>query len=151
VLGDHMVLQRDRPVPVWGRAEPGEAVAVELRSEGGAIAQAATEADAQGRWRVALPPLGAGGPYTLAARGRTVVEGADVLVGEVWRCSGQSNMGWELRAALDGAREVAAASDPSLRLLLVPREPAGQPRADTTAEWQPCTPQSADGFSAVAY
>jgi sialate O-acetylesterase len=151
VLGDHMVLQRDRPVPIWGRAEPGEAVAVELAADSGVVAQAATQADAQGRWRLELPPLSAGGPYTLAVRGRNTLERRDVLVGEVWFCSGQSNMEWELRDAVDGAREVAAASDPSLRLFLVPREPAGQPRDDTAADWQPCTPASADGFSAVAY
>ncbi len=146
-----MVLQRGRPVPIWGWADPGEPVDVELAGESGLVARAQATGAADGRWRVALPPLEAGGPFTLRVRGRNTLTVQDVLVGEVWLCSGQSNMEWELRDAIDGARHVAAAHDPSLRLLLVPQDPAGRPRDDADLAWQACEPETAEGFSAVAY
>ena len=104
IFGDGMVLQRDMPVPVWGWAAPGEKVTVSL-----AGSQVAATADADGTWMVRLPAMKAGGPHVLTVRGTTSVEFKDVLVGEVWVCSGQSNMVWPLSASFDAAREVAEA------------------------------------------
>jgi len=146
---DHMVLQREMDVPVWGWAAPGARIEAELR---GAGAKAAATADAGGRWLMRLPPLRAGGPYELVIRGEgeeTVLR--DVLVGEVWVCSGQSNMEFTLAAARDGEAEVAAAQHPSLRMVTVERSQSGAPKADFSGSWAVCSPRTAGKFSAVGY
>ncbi|MHC4922435.1 MAG: sialate O-acetylesterase, partial [Planctomycetota bacterium] len=113
---DHMVLQRDQQVPVWGEAAPGEQVTVEFAGQ-----KLTTKAGADGRWSVALAPLKVGKPRRLVvtASNRLVLE--DVLVGEVWLCSGQSNMAWPLPRARNAKAEIAAASHPQIRLFQVPR------------------------------
>jgi sialate O-acetylesterase len=146
VFGDHMVLQRGRPLPIWGWAEPGEAVRVAL---GGRHRE--TTADAAGRWQVILPPASAGGPISLTVRGTNRIECTDVLVGEVWLASGQSNMRLPVRSAMNAAAEVAAADHPQLRLFTVQRRIALSPQADVKGSWEVCTPQTVAGFSAVAY
>ena len=115
VIGDHMVLQQGRHVPLWGWADPGAEITVAFRDQA-----AATTAGDDGRWRLELPPLAAGGPDDLvitASGERTVL--TDVLVGEVWLCSGQSNMEWPLRATRDAEREAAAADHPRIRFFVV--------------------------------
>ncbi len=151
IFGDHMVLQRDAPLPVWGWADPGEEVSVTLGQE-----TQRAKADPGGAWRVTLAPKPAGGPHELRVEGRNRITLRDVLVGEVWLCSGQSNMEMGVTLVKDGATEAAAASDPQLRLFMVPNRPAGQPLSDVDASWQVCTPQSIaaggwGGFSAVGY
>ena len=101
VFGDHMVLQRDAPVVVWGWADPGETVAVTL----GGRAVAAS-ADAAGGWKIALPPLPTGGPFEMTVAGKNRIVLTDVLVGEVWLCSGQSNMEWILKNTDNAARMI---------------------------------------------
>ena len=151
---DGAVLQRDVPVPVWGTAEPGEQVAVAIAGQ-----TATATAGEDGRWRVALAPLAAGGPHELRANGALA---RDVLVGELWICSGQSNMEWPLAWASDAEREVMAAVQPNIRLFRVPRAYAEEPLAeigpgrdieDKPIEpgWTECTPETARMFSAVAY
>ncbi|HET6969744.1 MAG TPA: sialate O-acetylesterase [Phenylobacterium sp.] len=147
VFQDHAVLQRDRPIAVWGEAPPGVAVTVELD---GSRVQAT--AGAGGRWRVDLPAHKAGGPFRLTARaGGETQTLADVLVGDVWLCSGQSNMEFPLVQATNGPGEVAAAQDPSLRLLKVSRRSDPTPQATLSAadRWQVASPASAAAFSAV--
>jgi len=124
VIGSDMVLQRDRPVPIWGWADPGEEVTLVLRDTGQTVEQVRTTADRAGNWQVALAPRPAGGPYSL-----TINDGelAGVLFGEVWLCSGQSNMEWPVMAADAAAMEIAAANYPDIRLFHVPKEPAGSP------------------------
>lgn len=153
-FGDHMVLQRDLPVPVWGEAAPAESVTVEFAGQ-----LVSTTAAPDGRWRVDLAPLSTsteGRPLTV--RGENVLVFSDVLVGEVWFCSGQSNMEKQLgprkgQRPTDGHElEIAAASFPHLRLFQVPRsnQKAGAPALD---RWLPCTPESVQAaeFSAAAY
>jgi sialate O-acetylesterase len=145
-FSDNMVLQRDRPVPVWGKATPGETVKVTICDH-----TKKSVADAEGNWRVKLRPMPAGGPFEMTVTGSNTITLRNVLIGEVWFCSGQSNMVWALIDALNGPQEVAQADDPQLRFLLVPWAGALQPEPDIPATWSECTPQSALGFSAVAY
>jgi sialate O-acetylesterase len=145
LFGSHMVLQRDRPVRVWGTADPGESVSVEI-----AGARAAATADAAGRFEATLPALPAGGPHTLVVAGRNRLQLDDVWAGEVWVASGQSNMEWPLQRADRGETDAAAGCD-RLRLFTVARTTAFEPRTDVTGAWSTCTAETALGFSAVAF
>ena len=148
-ITDHAVVQRGKSIPLGGTAAPGSAVSV---SFGGA--EQAARADAAGRWRVELPANDAGGPHVLEIEsGGEALTFGDILVGDVWLCSGQSNMEFTLRHATNSDYEVASANHPSLRLLNVPRQSSPVPKdsfAQPTA-WQPSTPQSAADFSAACY
>ena len=147
VLSDSMVLQQGRPVPVWGWADKGEAVTVTFAGQ----TQAATAGD-DGKWMVKLQPLTASDkPAELTVAGKNTLTLKDVLVGEVWVCSGQSNMEWSVKQSKDAETEIAAADHPLLRLFDVPNTTAAEPLADTKAKWTPCTPQTVAPFSAVAY
>ena len=141
---DHCVLQRGMAVPVWGTAAPGEEVVVTF----GRQAKKTKAAD-DGRWLVRLDKLSASDePRTLAAGG---ARATDVLVGEVWLCSGQSNMQWPLCNTSNSAAALAAADDPGLRLFYVPRVAADEPVLAVGTNWQVAAPASASNFSAVAY
>ncbi len=147
-FGSGMVLQRDQPLRVWGKALPGEKVAVAL----GAAEPVAATADADGRWRVELPARPASAePATLTIRGSNELRFEDVLIGDVWLCSGQSNMNFRLDKADGGAAEIATANFPAMRLFTVTREVADAPRDDVKGRWAACSPTSARAFSAVAY
>jgi sialate O-acetylesterase len=146
VFSDHMVLQRDMPVPVWGTADAGEEVVVVIEGT-----EATTTADADGAWSVDLPSMYAGGPYSLVVEGSTRVELTDVLVGDVWVGSGQSNMQWTVANSDDPENEIAGANYPDIRLLYVPRTVAAAPADSFNATWTQCNPSTVAGFSAVAY
>jgi len=139
IFGDHAVLQRGKPIPVWGTADPGEKVTVEWRGQ-----KVSTTADRDGKWRVTLKPMPAGGPYEMVIKGKNAVVLKDILVGDVWVCSGQSNMEWPLFLARNGEQEVASANYPQIRLFIVPKAIADQPQEDLpSGEWRGCTPESA--------
>jgi len=146
-FGDHMVLQRDQPLPVWGKANPGAEVTVAFRQSA-----ATAVAGEDGRWMVKLPAQGLGEPAELriSSGGRTIAL-TDVLVGEVWLCGGQSNMAFSVRAANDSAKEIAAADYPMIRLFDVPQAYAAEPRDDVAADWRVCSPETVGSFSAVGY
>src|SRR5882762_4705108 len=147
LFSDHMVLQQGRPVQVWGKANPGEKVAVDLAGH-----TETTAADAGGRWSLLLPALAAGGPFTLTVHGNKQIVIKDVMIGEVWVASGQSNMTFGLNDADGAALEVPRADYPQIRLFTVPQKIALSPQENTlSAHWQVCTPDTAKGFSAVAY
>jgi sialate O-acetylesterase len=148
IFGEGMVMQRGSPVSVWGWAAPGASVRV---SVAGRAASAA--ADDEGRWKAALPAMSAGGPHVL-----TVTAGADrvvlrdVLVGDVWVASGQSNMEWHVDQANDAAREIAASADARLRHFTVPNSWDERPQDDVTGgRWETASPSTVGHFSAVAY
>lgn len=144
VFGDHMVLQRQAQVPVWGWAEVGESVMVKASWLERAVP---ARPDAKGRWRVTLQTPEAGGPHELVVRGNNTLEFSDILMGEVWICSGQSNMEWPMSAS-----EPSEAGDhPNIRLFDVPHKTALAPERDGAGSWQACTPETGRGFSAVAY
>lgn len=147
VFSDNMVLQRERPIPVWGRAGAGDEITVTLGE-----ASASTRADAKGRWSVNLPAMPAGGPHTLTVKGKNQTTFKNVLIGEVWVCSGQSNMAWSLSRTRDADAEIAAANHPNLRLFSVKLKTAPMPLDDVEGgPWQVCTPETAKSFSAVGY
>jgi len=146
VFGSHMVMQRDAELPVWGRADPGETVIVNL----GPQARTAT-ADAKGNWKVRMGAMPAGGPHQMTVRGNNLIRFEDILIGDVWICSGQSNMEWPVSRVNDGEREIADADFPEIRLFHVPRRPSGLPALDVNAAWRVCAPDMIGGFSAVAY
>ncbi len=146
IISDHMLLQRDMPARIFGKAEPGEAVSVTFRSQ-----TVATVTDPSGRWEVWLQPLTAGPASTLTITGVNTIVVADVLVGDVWIGSGQSNMQWTVRRSDNGDAEVAAATLPEIRLFNVPRKGSATPVDDVDAKWTVCTPETVGEFSAVLY
>lgn len=150
VFSDHAVLQRDQPIKVWGQAAPNAPVSVDLSG-----ASVAASADAQGRWSAVLParPAG-GGPLTLTVQAgaeRQVV--SDLAMGDVWLCSGQSNMEYPLRRSLNGDGEVASAGDPDIRLLRTGKISKPAPQSDLPADvvWKVSTPRTAADFSAACF
>jgi len=153
VLSDHAVLQRDRPIHLWGWATPGAHLTARFHAQ-----TVPAQTDALGAFSLWLAPETAGGPYTLTISGDGPdVTLSDLLVGDVWFASGQSNMemplqGFPGNAVLkDGDREIAAATNPKLRLLLVDHKSADSPMNDVPDTWTVCTPATAATFSAVAY
>ena len=147
VFGDHMVLQRDEAVPVWGAADPGEEVTVLFAGQ----ARQAT-ADSDGRWRVDLDPMPASKvSRPLVVRGDNEILVKDVLVGEVWICGGQSNMEWTVDGSSDPPREKATADRPTIRLIKAPHVTANRPQDDIDASWTVCSPATVGGFTAVGY
>ena len=142
---DGAVLQQGIAVPVWGTAKDGEKVTVKFQD------QTVTATAQEGRWMVRLQPLKAGGPFTMTISGENSVTLTNVLVGEVWLCSGQSNMAFALARATNATEAIAAAGDPQLRLFTVPRDAADEPRTDITGSWRQSAPATASNFSAVAY
>jgi len=143
---DHMVLQRDMPVPIWGWADPGEKVVVSLDSK-----TAEVTACSKGRWMVKLDSMSAGGPYVLKVSGKNTIELKDVLVGEVWLGSGQSNMAMTVGGCRDFEQEKAAADLPQIRHVTIARRPAETPQDDCVGQWQVCSPETVGGFSATAF
>jgi sialate O-acetylesterase len=144
---DHMVLQRGMKVPVWGTASPGEKVSVVLGDR-----RAKAKADAEGNWQVKLGAFDAGGPLSMLVSGQNNrVTVSDVLVGEVWIGSGQSNMAMSVKSSNNADEEIANAKFPSLRLFDVPRKVADTPQKTVEAVWQECTPETVPGFSAALY
>jgi sialate O-acetylesterase len=146
---DHVVLQRDRPINLWGEAAPGAAVSVTL-----AAASVETRADVHGRWRATLPAQAAGGPHTLVARsGSREHVAKDVVIGDVWLCAGQSNMVWNVRASLNSRAEIAASADDRIRQLTIPTASDASPRHgfEKPLEWKVAGPDTTGDFSATCY
>jgi sialate O-acetylesterase len=146
---DHVVLQRDRPINVWGEAAPGAAVSVAL-----AGASTNTHADVNGRWHAALPALPAGGPHSLTARSGTREQSArDVLIGDVWLCAGQSNMAWSVRASLNSRAEIAASANDGIRQVTIPMASSASVRGgfDKPLQWKVAGPEHSGDFSATCY
>ena len=146
IISDHMLLQRDVPVRIFGKASPGEAVAVAFRGQ-----TVKTVADPLGRWEVWLQPLAPGPASEMTITGVNTITVADVLVGDVWVGSGQSNMQWAVRQADNADAEIASAKFPQIRLFYVPRKPSPVPVEDVEARWVVCSPESIAEFSAVLY
>jgi sialate O-acetylesterase len=146
VFSDHMVLQREHKNRVWGRAERGEQVTVKISDQ-----EHTTTADEAGRWQVTLSALPAGGPHQLEISGKNSLTISDVLVGEVWICSGQSNMEWPVEATNDGDLEQALPPNAGIRFITVPHAGTQQPQESFKGQWEICDSATKKQFSAVGY
>lgn len=146
VFGDHMVLQQGQKNKVWGLADAGEAVTVSIDQQSHKVA-----AGADGKWQIMLDPLPVGGPYELKVAGKNEIKLTDVLVGEVWICSGQSNMQWSVNASNDPDLERATAKYPKLRMINFPQVGTQEPVWTHDRKWMVCTPENVGNFSAVGY
>jgi len=147
VIGSSMVLQRDKTVPIWGMADPGETIIVRFAGQ-----TLKTTAGADGKWLVKLKPLRANAtPTSLTIEGKNKIELKDILVGEVWLVAGQSNMQRLLSETANGAEAIAAANHPNIRLFNVSRSVAFKHAAPPLGVWQSCSPESVKQFSAAGY
>lgn len=146
IFGDNMLLQREIETPLWGKAKPGEKVTVSLGES-----RATAIADPEGRWLVRIGPFEAGGPHELTVSGENTLTFKNVLIGEVWVCSGQSNMQFSVRQSSNADGEIGQANFPRMRLFSVQRTVADTPQDDVVGEWVECSSQTVPWFSAVGY
>ncbi|MGR3811831.1 sialate O-acetylesterase [Jiulongibacter sp. NS-SX5] len=148
IFGDHMVLQRNEPIKIWGFNNTGEEVSVVFNSK-----KYTARTNDSGRWQISMDALPAGGPYTLKiSDNNESVTLNDLLIGEVWLCSGQSNMEWKVAAVNNAAEEISEANWPTIRHIEVPKSLEFSPQSEIKeAAWEVCSPETVDGFSAVGY
>lgn len=146
LFSDGMVLQSDFACPVWGSVEPGEEISVSIAGQ-----KKTAKAAADGKWSLKLDPLKAGGPHELTVAGRNSITVRDVHVGEVWVCSGQSNMEWTVNNTNNADAEKAAANHPRIRHFYVPKRQESSPVLDVVGTWKVCTPETVGSFTAVGY
>ena len=145
LFSDGAVLQRGQKVPVWGTARDGEKVTVEIQG------RKATTTATEGKWSVQLEPLKEGGPYTMTLTGDNTVTINNLLVGEVWLASGQSNMNWPFSKAHNAVQETPKANYPQIRTFIVGRKNGVTPQAEAGGNWVACSPETVKDFSGVAY
>lgn len=146
VFADNMVLQQKQENPIWGKAKPGESIKVSVFGQ-----QFSTTADNNGDWRLKLAAMPAGGPYKITVNGENTIEINDVLVGEVWLCSGQSNMEWRIKDSKHAPVETVTANYPDIRIMKIPRVGIDTPQFDIETQWEKVTPQSIRDFSSICY
>lgn len=146
LIDHHMVMQRGEPIPVWGWANKGEKVEVFFDGE-----HRTSTADDNGVWRVVFPAHEAGGPYEMTIKGTNLIKLYNIAVGDVWLCSGQSNMEWPVKYASNARIEVEASYNPRIRFIEIKKAGACEPQTDCEGQWQECTPKTAGDISAVAY
>lgn len=148
ILGDHMVLQQNSSARFWGWTKPSGKVKVTTSWNGESYS---TRADAEGNWLVEVATAEAGGPHTVAIKGDTSIVLNDILLGEVWICSGQSNMEWSLSRAETADTEIPNSDYPDIRLFTVKKHIAPRPMEDVSGAWEACNPETSEAFSAVGY
>lgn len=147
LIGNDMVLQREKPINIWGWASAGEKVTVTFSKQ-----TKSTKADKSGKWIVSLAAENAGGPYTMTIKGKNTITLNNILVGEVWVCSGQSNMEWPVREAKDAAKEIQNANYPQIRHFNVQKSISLKLEDDVkSGDWKTCSPQTVGDFTAVGY
>jgi len=147
IFGDHMVLQRNQRLPVWGWSSPNEKVTVFFHRQ-----SKQTMADNHGKWKITLDPESAGGPFELKVEGGNQIIFRDVLVGEVWICSGQSNMEFELNGVVSAEKEIQSADYPEIRHIKIPHAISTSPLDDIQpSPWEKCSAETAGHFTAVGY
>ncbi|MCK5173333.1 MAG: sialate O-acetylesterase, partial [Planctomycetes bacterium] len=147
VIDSRMVLQQGSDARIWGWAEPGEKVSISASWKRNARATAGKD----GKWLAKIQTPKAGGPYTITVKGNNTITLENVLLGEVWVCSGQSNMQWSLKNTEDAEKHIVEANFPNIRLFKVTRAVASEPQEDCEGNWAECSPETVAGFSAVAY
>lgn len=144
-ISDNMVLQQQTEVPLWGKAKPGTTVTLSCSWDN---SKYEAKTSAEGKWKQNVKTPKAGGPYTIIINDQKI---KNVLIGEVWICSGQSNMQWALRDTDNGFREAASANNPNIRIFYAARQLGDVPQFDCYGKWEESTPKSVIDFSAVAY
>jgi sialate O-acetylesterase len=147
VVGNNMVLQRDMVLPIWGWADPGEKVVITSDSGG----KWKTKADRDGEWTVKIGPFETGDELSLTFEGDNTITLTNILIGDVWVCSGQSNMEWPVAEAINPEEEIRNADYPNIRLFTMERNTSGQPLDNGVGDWEACSFHTIDRFSAVAY
>jgi sialate O-acetylesterase len=156
VISDNMVIQQGMKVPIWGWAEPGEKIAIKT-SWPETITSSFEQsyrctADKNGKWVVKInPPEETGGPYKMSISGNNTITIKNILVGEVWICSGQSNMEWSVGRSANAEQEISSANYPDIRLFKVEKTFADAPQEDCKGSWSSCRSETVPGFSGVAY
>ncbi len=148
ILGDHMVLQQNAFAKIWGWTDPAGEVKVTTSWNGKSYT---AHADDKGNWKVSVATGPAGGPHTVTIKGDITIVLEDILLGEVWICSGQSNMEWPLSRAETAEEEISLSDYPEIRLFTVKKHIAPRPVEDVSGAWEACNPESSQGFSAVGY
>ncbi len=146
MIGDNMLIQRDMDITLRGWADPGERVKITFAGENVTV-----KADRKGTWKTTLSPMNAGGPYEIIFKGKNTIRVENVLIGELWLCSGQSNMEMYVQAAADPHNEIAHAYHPEIRLFNVDNEVGFVPADDCVGQWKVCSPYNVPQFSAAAY
>ncbi len=147
ILSDNMILQRNKPITFWGWADANEKVTVQFRQQTKSV-----KADQSGKWTVTLAAEAAGGPDQVVFKGKNTITLSDVLIGEVWVCSGQSNMEWPLASANHADSEIRNANYPQIRQFLVQKSVSSKPEEDVKGgSWTVCSPSTAGDFTAVGY
>lgn len=148
VIGDNMVLQRGQATTMWGWGEPGEQIMVSVSWH--SMAWEITT-DRTGQWTFKMNPPRTAGPHEITFSGKNTIKLKNILVGEVWVCSGQSNMQMSVRSSANAEQEISKADYPDIRLFSIERKVAEQPQSDCVGSWSQCSPETVPGFSAAAY
>lgn len=146
IFTDNMVLQRDKPLKIWGWADKGEIVSINFNGQ-----KQKTKAAADGSWMITFTPMTYGGPYEMKISGKNAILLTNILIGDVWICSGQSNMEWSLKNTRNAEKEISESNHPSIRLFTVEKEMSYRPLKDVKGTWLECNPANSAEFSAVAY
>jgi sialate O-acetylesterase len=147
IFGDNMILQRDKPIPVWGWADKNEKITIQFNQQTQTV-----KADKNGQWKVLLHPEKAGGPYNLSVKGKNALTLHDILMGDVWICSGQSNMEFHVNDVFNADKEKAASANPEIRHFYLPKDISATPKTDVKqSAWLPASPENTGAFTAVGY
>jgi sialate O-acetylesterase len=146
LISDNMILQRHIRIPIWGTADPGEKVTIMFGDQ-----KIAVTADNDGKWIAKLKSMKAGGPFDMTVKGKNEIMLRNILIGDIWVCSGQSNMQWPVGASLNSDKEIAEAKYPMIRLFSVKLSVSDKPLKDTEGKWAMCSPETIPNFSAVGY
>src|SRR5437868_4951141 len=147
ILSDNMVLQREKPITIWGWANTGEKITIRFNKQTKSI-----KTDKSGKWLISLAPEAAGGPFTLTVKGTNTITLSNILVGEVWICSGQSNMEWPVRTVTNAVEEIQNANFPEIRHFTVQKSISTELEDEVKGgDWKVCSPQTVGDFTAVGY
>ena len=146
VIGENMVLQRGQADSIWGWADADEDVTVEFNGQ-----TKSTKAGDNGKWSVKLDPMRQGGPFEMTIKGKNVIKLGNIMIGDVWVCSGQSNMEWNVANSNNADTEIKEANYPNIRLITVPKASKNEPQDNFNGKWEACSPDTVKDFSAVGY
>ncbi len=149
IIGSNMVLQRGKPIPIWGWESQSQTNKVTVTFNGKSVT---TTPAADGKWSLKLPIMKAGGPFEMSIEGSTQIKLKNIMVGEVWLCSGQSNMEWTVRSSNNAKKEIAEGQFPGIRHIKIPHRPSDKPESDVPSKgWEVCSDQTVANFTAVGY